>query len=124
MTEPLYTSPKLDDFLPSLVFPQNLPSCLCAHVLDPQPGEVVLDMCAAPGRYSSYQNHSHIGIIVIVTKVGVLKLIFWLLNVINKQFYFICQVLFYLISYSKKLSLLVTDLRNALYLHTDQKTLK
>ncbi|KAF6021408.1 NSUN6 [Bugula neritina] len=47
--EPLYISPKLNNFLPDLVFPQNLPSCICAHVLDPQPGETVLDMCAAPG---------------------------------------------------------------------------
>lgn len=28
---------------------QNLPSILVAHVLDPQPSDVILDMCAAPG---------------------------------------------------------------------------
>lgn len=31
------------------VQPQSLPSMLVAHALDPQPGERVLDMCAAPG---------------------------------------------------------------------------
>jgi len=54
MEEPLFISPKLNNFLPDLVFPQNLPSCICAHVLDPQPGETVLDMCAAPGLLLCY----------------------------------------------------------------------
>ena len=49
MTEPVYESPCLSDLLPSLIFPQNLPSAVAVHVLDPQPGECVLDMCAAPG---------------------------------------------------------------------------
>ncbi|KAL5007716.1 hypothetical protein ScPMuIL_016522 [Solemya velum] len=49
MTHPLYEAPCLSDILPELVFPQNLPSAVCVHVLDPQPGELVLDMCAAPG---------------------------------------------------------------------------
>jgi len=31
------------------IFLQNLPSVVAAHVLDPQPGERILDMCAAPG---------------------------------------------------------------------------
>ena len=31
------------------IFLQNLPSIIAAHVLDPQQGERILDMCAAPG---------------------------------------------------------------------------
>ncbi|XP_043067628.1 tRNA (cytosine(72)-C(5))-methyltransferase NSUN6 [Drosophila bipectinata] len=33
---------------------QNLPSIVCVRVLDPQPGEVVLDMCAAPGNKTTH----------------------------------------------------------------------
>ena len=50
MTEPIHRAPSLNNFLPGVVFSQNLPSCLCAHILAPRPGETVLDMCAAPGR--------------------------------------------------------------------------
>ncbi|XP_067937869.1 tRNA (cytosine(72)-C(5))-methyltransferase NSUN6-like [Watersipora subatra] len=49
ITEPLYTAPKLNNFLPNLLFAQNLPSSLVAHILGPKAGETVLDMCAAPG---------------------------------------------------------------------------
>ena len=49
MTRPLYQSPSLSGLIPGLVFAQNLPSVVCSHVLDPQPEERVLDMCAAPG---------------------------------------------------------------------------
>ncbi|XP_041669928.1 tRNA (cytosine(72)-C(5))-methyltransferase NSUN6 isoform X2 [Cheilinus undulatus] len=49
MVEPLYQSPSFDNVLPSLVFLQNLPSVIVGHVLQPQPGERILDMCAAPG---------------------------------------------------------------------------
>ncbi|PHJ25744.1 nol1 nop2 sun family protein [Cystoisospora suis] len=38
----------LSSLPPSLVA-QNLPSTVVGHVLDPCPGELVLDMCAAPG---------------------------------------------------------------------------
>ena len=51
MSAPLYTAPSLAGLLPEMVFPQNLPSILCARVLDPRPGETVLDMCAAPGEF-------------------------------------------------------------------------
>uniref|UniRef100_A0A2P2KZZ1 Uncharacterized protein MANES_08G014300 n=3 Tax=Rhizophora mucronata TaxID=61149 RepID=A0A2P2KZZ1_RHIMU len=37
------------DMLEGEVFLQNLPSIVTAHALDPQKGERVLDMCAAPG---------------------------------------------------------------------------
>ncbi|XP_033159939.1 tRNA (cytosine(72)-C(5))-methyltransferase NSUN6 [Drosophila mauritiana] len=33
---------------------QNLPSIVCVRVLDPQPGERILDMCAAPGNKTSH----------------------------------------------------------------------
>lgn len=33
---------------------QNLPSIICGRVLDPQPGEYVLDMCAAPGNKTTH----------------------------------------------------------------------
>lgn len=49
MTEPMYIAPSLDDFARDVTFPQNLPSIVCVHVLDPQPGHLVLDICAAPG---------------------------------------------------------------------------
>ena len=33
---------------------QNLPSVICGHVVDPNPGEKILDMCAAPGGKTSH----------------------------------------------------------------------
>lgn len=33
---------------------QNLPSIVVAHVLDPQPGEVIIDLCSAPGGKTSH----------------------------------------------------------------------
>ena len=33
---------------------QNLPSLVCGHVLDPNPGDKILDMCAAPGGKTSH----------------------------------------------------------------------
>ncbi|GAV91835.1 Nol1_Nop2_Fmu domain-containing protein, partial [Cephalotus follicularis] len=37
------------DVLEGEIFLQNLPSVVTAHALDPQKGERILDMCAAPG---------------------------------------------------------------------------
>jgi SAM-dependent methyltransferase len=55
MTHPLVDCPSLgSDDLQDLGLLQNLPSIVTAHVLDPQPGEVVLDMCAAPGGKTSH----------------------------------------------------------------------
>lgn len=54
MTEPIYLSPSFDSVLPSYIFLQNLPSTVVAHVLDPQPGEKILDMCAAPGGKTTH----------------------------------------------------------------------
>ncbi|XP_010858374.1 PREDICTED: putative methyltransferase NSUN6 [Bison bison bison] len=54
MTEPVYLSPSFDNVLPSYLFLQNLPSAVVSHVLDPQPGEKILDLCAAPGGKTTH----------------------------------------------------------------------
>ncbi|XP_068091686.1 tRNA (cytosine(72)-C(5))-methyltransferase NSUN6 isoform X2 [Hyperolius riggenbachi] len=54
MTEPLYLSPSFDNMLPGYIFLQNLPSAVVSHVLGPQPGDRVLDMCAAPGGKTTH----------------------------------------------------------------------
>ncbi|XP_037366582.1 tRNA (cytosine(72)-C(5))-methyltransferase NSUN6 isoform X1 [Talpa occidentalis] len=54
MTEPVYLSPSFDNLLPGYVFLQNLPSAVVTHVLDPQPGEKILDLCAAPGGKTTH----------------------------------------------------------------------
>ncbi|XP_066886609.1 tRNA (cytosine(72)-C(5))-methyltransferase NSUN6 isoform X3 [Kogia breviceps] len=54
MTDPVYLSPSFDSVLPSYLFLQNLPSAVVSHVLDPQPGEKILDLCAAPGGKTTH----------------------------------------------------------------------
>ncbi|GAB5573328.1 tRNA (cytosine(72)-C(5))-methyltransferase NSUN6 isoform X1 [Prionailurus iriomotensis] len=54
MTEPIYLSPSFDNVLPNYLFLQNLPSAVVTHVLDPQPGEKILDLCAAPGGKTTH----------------------------------------------------------------------
>lgn len=49
MTNRLFHNPSLGSAFPDIILLQNLPSIVCSHVLDPQPGEWILDMCAAPG---------------------------------------------------------------------------
>ncbi|XP_060082504.1 tRNA (cytosine(72)-C(5))-methyltransferase NSUN6-like [Ylistrum balloti] len=49
MTQPLYEAPSLTDLCSDLVFPQNLPSVVASHALNPKQGETILDMCASPG---------------------------------------------------------------------------
>ena len=46
----VFNCPSLDESLFSgEIFLQNLPSVRAVELLDPQPGERILDMCAAPG---------------------------------------------------------------------------
>ncbi|KAG7591103.1 PUA-like superfamily [Arabidopsis thaliana x Arabidopsis arenosa] len=45
----VFRLPSLHNVLEGEIFLQNLPSIIVAHALDPQKGERILDMCAAPG---------------------------------------------------------------------------
>ncbi|KAF7123419.1 hypothetical protein RHSIM_Rhsim12G0010200 [Rhododendron simsii] len=45
----VFKLPSFHDVLEGEIFLQNLPSIVTAHVLEPQQGEKILDMCAAPG---------------------------------------------------------------------------
>ncbi|XP_076898115.1 rRNA (cytosine-C(5))-methyltransferase NOP2C-like [Bidens hawaiensis] len=49
MTYRVFRLPSFNDVLKGDIFLQNLPSIITAHALDPQQGERILDMCAAPG---------------------------------------------------------------------------
>lgn len=44
-----YFIPSLDELDPSVYYLQNLPSIVCARVVDPKENEHVLDMCCCPG---------------------------------------------------------------------------
>ncbi|CAB9499386.1 Putative methyltransferase NSUN6 [Seminavis robusta] len=46
--------PPISGILPSKVYFQNLPSVLVARALDPKPGHVIIDMCAAPGGKTNH----------------------------------------------------------------------
>ncbi|CAH1238735.1 NSUN6 [Branchiostoma lanceolatum] len=54
MTSPLYDCPPLNDVMSDSIFLQNLPSTVAGHVLNPKPGDRVLDMCAAPGGKTTH----------------------------------------------------------------------
>ncbi|KAG4120768.1 hypothetical protein ERO13_D11G164100v2 [Gossypium hirsutum] len=49
MNNRVFKLPSFYDVLEGEIFLQNLPSIIAAHALDPQKGERILDMCAAPG---------------------------------------------------------------------------
>ncbi|KAL8147569.1 rRNA (cytosine-C(5))-methyltransferase NOP2C isoform X1 [Apium graveolens] len=49
MTDRVYRLHSFNDVLEGEIFLQNFPSIITAHALDPQQGERILDMCAAPG---------------------------------------------------------------------------
>eukprot|EP00755_Sulcionema_specki_P031493 Sspe_Gene.96761::Locus_69902_Transcript_1_1_Confidence_1.000_Length_1496::g.96761::m.96761/K21971/NSUN6; methyltransferase NSUN6 len=49
ITERLVDHPPMDNVLVDTLLLQNLPSMLPPLLLDPQPGEQIIDMCAAPG---------------------------------------------------------------------------
>ena len=46
--------PSMSGILNGLLYVQTLPSLTVAHVLDAQPGERILDMCAAPGSKTTH----------------------------------------------------------------------
>jgi len=48
------SQPSLNSILTTKMMMQNLPSVCVAHALDPQPGDVILDMCAAPGGKTTH----------------------------------------------------------------------
>jgi len=57
VTESVYRVPSVletEAHKRGLVYAQSLPSMLSVKALNPQPGEVVLDMCAAPGGKATY----------------------------------------------------------------------
>lgn len=54
MTRPVYVSPRLAHLSCDLYHPQNLPSIVVSHVINPQPGDTVLDMCASPGGKTAH----------------------------------------------------------------------
>ncbi|XVF20904.1 hypothetical protein REPUB_Repub12eG0043700 [Reevesia pubescens] len=49
MNNQVFKLPSFHEVLEGEIFLQNLPSIVTAHALDPQKGERILDMCAAPG---------------------------------------------------------------------------
>lgn len=48
------SQPSLNSILTGQMMLQNLPSVCVAHALNPQPGEDILDMCAAPGGKTTH----------------------------------------------------------------------
>jgi len=54
MTEQIYQTPSLNGIMEDVLFLQNIPSVLVGHLLDPQPGELILDMCSAPGGKTTH----------------------------------------------------------------------
>lgn len=56
-TRSVYRAPKireLPEYVNGYLYPQSLPAMFVTHVLDPKPGEVVIDACAAPGGKTSH----------------------------------------------------------------------
>jgi 16S rRNA C967 or C1407 C5-methylase (RsmB/RsmF family) len=48
------TLPPLNGILVGKIMLQNLPSAVVVHALDPQKGDVILDLCSAPGGKTSH----------------------------------------------------------------------
>ena len=49
-----HDAPPMNGMLSGDIYVQNLPSTIVAHELNPQPGDVIIDMCAAPGGKTSH----------------------------------------------------------------------
>lgn len=54
MTQRIFVHPPLNGIMVEQLFLQNIPSMIVSHALDPQPGESILDMCAAPGGKTTH----------------------------------------------------------------------
>lgn len=54
LTNCLYPAPSLYGNMDDLFFAQNFPSMVTVHTLDISPGQVVLDMCSAPGGKTTH----------------------------------------------------------------------
>ena len=46
-------APPLSGLLPGVFYAQHLPSIVAAHALDARQGQMVIDLCAAPGGKTS-----------------------------------------------------------------------
>ncbi|XP_015787895.1 putative methyltransferase NSUN6 [Tetranychus urticae] len=54
LTDCLYPAPSLYGNMNNLFFAQNFPSMVTVHALEVSPGQVILDMCAAPGGKTTH----------------------------------------------------------------------
>ena len=54
ITETFVKSPSLNGVLPGEIILQNIPSIVVCHALDPQPSDIILDMCSAPGGKTTH----------------------------------------------------------------------
>ncbi len=45
---------ELPEYRDGLIYPQSLPAMYVSRVVDPKPGEIIIDMCAAPGGKTSH----------------------------------------------------------------------
>eukprot|EP01100_Stratorugosa_tubuloviscum_P005189 TRINITY_DN2354_c0_g2_i3.p1 TRINITY_DN2354_c0_g2~~TRINITY_DN2354_c0_g2_i3.p1 ORF type:complete len:293 (-),score=116.96 TRINITY_DN2354_c0_g2_i3:23-901(-) len=52
--ERVFDAPPLHSILENDIYLQNLPSILVSYILDPKPGEIILDMCSAPGGKTTH----------------------------------------------------------------------
>jgi len=57
VTNPIFSLPSLREmaeFKLGYIYPQSFPAIVTSRVLDPKPGETIVDMCAAPGGKMSH----------------------------------------------------------------------
>ncbi|KAL5256637.1 hypothetical protein ACHWQZ_G011780 [Mnemiopsis leidyi] len=71
ITERNVELPSLSGVLENQMFLQNLPSIVASHVLNPQPGDHILDMCSAPGGKTTHiaQLMGDMGTVIALEKV-------------------------------------------------------
>eukprot|EP01122_Echinamoeba_exundans_P009566 TRINITY_DN3417_c0_g1_i1.p1 TRINITY_DN3417_c0_g1~~TRINITY_DN3417_c0_g1_i1.p1 ORF type:complete len:443 (-),score=64.13 TRINITY_DN3417_c0_g1_i1:1334-2662(-) len=54
VTEQLFPNPSFNDVFTQEMYLQNFPSQLVAHLLNPQEGDTIIDMCSAPGGKTTH----------------------------------------------------------------------